>query len=92
MARSPRSGRVLTPEANLELDLGLDSMERVELMTELEQRFGVQLTDDQAHQILTVGQLIEAVRGGSRRPDGRHRGRFVGRRLPRSCRPTRIRC
>jgi long-chain acyl-CoA synthetase len=30
----------LTPSANLELDLGLDSMERVELIAELEQTFG----------------------------------------------------
>ena len=31
------------PDANLEMDLGLDSMERVELLTELEGRFGVRV-------------------------------------------------
>ena len=55
-------GRAIAPDDNLELDLGLDSMERVELLTELEQRFGVRLPADQAHEILTVAQLIEAVR------------------------------
>ena len=55
----------IRPESNLELDLGLDSMERVELITELEQRFGVRLGDDQAHQILTAGQLIDAIKSGS---------------------------
>lgn len=55
-------GAAIAPASNLELDLGLDSMERVELITELEQRFGVQLTEEQAHQIFTVGQLIDAVR------------------------------
>jgi long-chain acyl-CoA synthetase len=57
-------GGAVTPDANLELDLGFDSMERVELITELEQRFSVRVSDDQAHHVLTVGQLIEAVRPG----------------------------
>lgn len=51
--------------ANLELDLGLDSMERVELLTELEQEFGVRVPDDQTHHIFTLGQLIDAVRPGA---------------------------
>lgn len=55
-------GGAVTPDANLELDLGLDSMERVELITELEQRFGVRVSDEQSHHVLTVAQLIEAVR------------------------------
>ena len=58
-------GGAVRPDANLELDLGLDSMERVELITELEQRFGVQVADERAHQVLTVAQLIEAVRPGA---------------------------
>ena len=37
-----KGGRV-RPDANLELDLGLDSMERVELLTELEGRFGIRV-------------------------------------------------
>lgn len=57
-------GAAVVPDANLELDLALDSMERVELIAELEQRFGVRVADDRAHDILTVRQLIEAVRPG----------------------------
>ena len=53
---------VLRPDANLELDLGLDSMERVELLTELEQRFGVKVPEHVVHEITTVRQLVEAVR------------------------------
>ena len=66
IARRGRAGAPITSQSNLELDLGLDSMERVELITELEQRFGVRLPEDQTSQILTVGQLIEAVKSGSR--------------------------
>ena len=53
------------PDANLELDLGLDSMERVELLTELEQRFNVKVPQSATHEIFTVRQLVEAVRPGS---------------------------
>jgi len=53
---------VLRPDANLELDLGLDSMERVELLTELEQRFTVKVPEAVVHEIATVRQLVEAVR------------------------------
>ena len=50
------------PDANLELDLGLDSMERVELLTELEQRFQVRVAKEAAHEIFTVRQLVDALR------------------------------
>lgn len=57
-----RSGARVVPDANLELDLGLDSMERVELLTELEQRFGVRVSTERAHEIFTVRHAVEAVR------------------------------
>ena len=55
----------VVPDANLELDLGLDSMERVELLTELEQAFNVRVAKEKAHEIFTVQQLIDAVRPGT---------------------------
>jgi long-chain acyl-CoA synthetase len=48
--------------ANLELDLGLDSMERVELLTSVEARFGVRIEEEAAQQIYTVHDLVEAAR------------------------------
>ena len=48
--------------ANLELDLGLDSMERVELLTEMEASFGVQIAEEVAQSLYTVRDLVEAVR------------------------------
>jgi long-chain acyl-CoA synthetase len=59
-----REGIRVRPDANLELDLGLDSMERVELLTELEQRFSVKVPRTTAYEIFTVQQLVEAVRPG----------------------------
>ena len=57
-----RTGARLRPDANLELDLGLDSMERVELLTELEHRFSVKVPQTAVNAIFTVQQLVEAVR------------------------------
>lgn len=50
------------PDANIELDLGLDSMERVELLTHLEQIFGTEVPDEVAQRIYTVRELVEAIR------------------------------
>ena len=63
-----RAGARIAPEANLEIDLSLDSMERVELLTELEHRFQVRVPDAAASEIFTVRQLVEAVRPGADTP------------------------
>ena len=54
-------GVAVRPDSNLELDLGLDSMERVELLSRLEHDFGVDVPDDVAQGILTVRHLAEAI-------------------------------
>ena len=46
IAGAARDGAPARPDANLELDLGLDSMERVELLTALEQRFGARVPEE----------------------------------------------
>jgi long-chain acyl-CoA synthetase len=51
----------IRPDANLELDLGFDSLERVELLTELEQRCGVKISGHA--EIFTVRQLVDRLRG-----------------------------
>jgi long-chain acyl-CoA synthetase len=66
--RRVAGGVVCRPASNLELDLGLDSMERVELLTDLEQEFAVRLPEEQAHQIFTLGALIGAMRPGADPP------------------------
>ncbi|MCL2878592.1 MAG: 1-acyl-sn-glycerol-3-phosphate acyltransferase, partial [Acidobacteria bacterium] len=48
----------IAPNMNIELDLGFDSMERVELLSSLEERLGVSLSNDAAAEILTVRDLI----------------------------------
>lgn len=54
--------------ANLELDLGLDSIERVEVLTNLEQLFGVNIPEEVAQSTYTVRQLVDAVRSRASKP------------------------
>jgi long-chain acyl-CoA synthetase len=49
----------------LELDLGLDSLERVELLANVEGAFRIQIPELEASQIFTVGDLVEAVNSAS---------------------------
>lgn len=60
--RAPGSVR---PEANLELDLGLDSLARVELLTRLEAELGIVVDEESAQRIYTVAELIDAARAAS---------------------------
>jgi long-chain acyl-CoA synthetase len=51
----------LRPTHNLELDLGLDSMQRVELLSQLEEQIGGNVEESQLGQIYTVRDLVDAV-------------------------------
>ncbi len=51
----------VTPEMSFVNDLGADSLDQVELVMELEEEFDIQIPDDAAEKILTVGQAIEHI-------------------------------
>ena len=48
----------VTPEASFSNDLGADSLDTVELIMELEKEFGIQIPDEAAEKISTVGDAI----------------------------------
>ncbi len=51
----------LRPTHNLELDLGLDSMQRVELLSQIEEQIGGNVEESQLADIYTVRDLVDAV-------------------------------
>jgi len=59
------------PGHNLELDLGLDSMQRVELLTGLEQKLGGQIPESQLAEIYTVRDLVDTVLESAGRGEGK---------------------
>ncbi len=48
-------------ESNFVNDLGADSLDTVELVMELEEEFEINIPDDAADKILTVGQAIDHI-------------------------------
>ena len=51
----------LRPTHNLELDLGLDSMQRIELLSQIEEQLGGNVEESQLAGIYTVRDLVDAV-------------------------------
>ena len=51
----------IRPTHNLELDLGLDSMQRVELLSQIEEQMGGNVEESQLAEIYTVRDLVDAV-------------------------------
>jgi long-chain acyl-CoA synthetase len=53
--------QALRPTHNLELDLGLDSMQRVELLSQIEEQLGGNVEESRLAEIYTVRDLVDAV-------------------------------
>jgi acyl carrier protein len=53
-------------EASFTNDLGADSLDTVELIMEFEKAFDISIPDDQAENILTVGQAIAYLEANSK--------------------------
>lgn len=51
----------VTPETSFVNDLGADSLDTVELVMELEDEFDIQIPDEDADKIQTVGEAIKYI-------------------------------
>ncbi|MBS6401222.1 MAG: acyl carrier protein [Atopobiaceae bacterium] len=54
-------GVELTEDTNLK-ELGADSFDLLELVTALEDEFGLTLDDDDVEKIVTIGQVVDAIK------------------------------
>ncbi len=52
----------VTPEASFVEDLGADSLDTVELVMALEEEFEIEIPDEDAEKILTVGKALEYIK------------------------------
>ncbi len=52
----------VTPEASFIDDLGADSLDTVELVMALEEEFGIEIPDEDAEKILTVGKALDYIK------------------------------
>ncbi|WQW30238.1 acyl carrier protein [Helicobacter pylori] len=53
----------VTLEAEFVKDLGADSLDVVELIMALEEKFGVEIPDEQAEKIVNVGDVVKYIEG-----------------------------
>tara|TARA_B100001540_G_scaffold35308_1_gene31284 strand:- start:312 stop:542 length:231 start_codon:yes stop_codon:yes gene_type:complete len=53
----------VTEQASFTNDLGADSLDTVELIMEFEKEFNIQIPDDKAEAIATVGDAISFIEG-----------------------------
>jgi len=79
ISEAARSGHGnLRPTHNLELDLGLDSMQRVELLSRLEEELGGNVEESELTNVYTVKDLLDSVLESSARGESSPRAPFAG--------------
>ena len=49
----------ITPEAELENDLGINSLEIADLVLMCEEDFGIEIADEDIQKLITVGDVVE---------------------------------
>ncbi len=52
----------LAPEASLQDDLGIDSLDAVEINMALEDKFGISISDEELMALKTVGDIVNVVK------------------------------
>ena len=72
------SSRAVRPSDNLELDLGLDSMQRVELLVALEKELGGDVEESRLAEVYKVRELVDLVRESAAGGKTPSRPQFAG--------------
>ena len=52
----------ISDAANLQDDLGIDSLDIVEFQMELEKRLGITISDEEGEQLKTFGQIVQFIK------------------------------
>jgi long-chain acyl-CoA synthetase len=68
LKKQPGAKKAITPAGLLELDLGIDSLGRIELASDLEKAFGMKIKDEIIGGAFTVRDLIRGIEALSKEP------------------------
>ena len=61
MERCTTDGKIITEDSHLQNDLGLDSLDQVEFGLAVEDEFDIEIPDEDAEQIVTLGDAVELI-------------------------------
>jgi len=61
MERAQTDGKSINENTHLSNDLGLDSLDQVEFGLALEDEFDIEIPDEEAEQIVTIGDAVELI-------------------------------
>lgn len=61
LAARGMDGSKVVPEAHLLRDLDLDSLDTVEMTLGIEDRFGVEIADEELEDVTTIADVIEVI-------------------------------
>lgn len=56
----------IKPEAELVTDLGINSLELADLILLCEERYGIEIQDDDLHKFITVGDIVAYLEANSK--------------------------
>jgi acyl carrier protein len=60
----------IKPESSFIDDLGADSLDTVEVVMALEEEFGIEIPDEEAEKITTVGEAIKYIDAKAKKKEG----------------------
>ncbi len=58
---------VITPEAELINDLGINSLELADMVLLCEENFNIEISDEDIHKFITVGDVVEYLTANSKK-------------------------
>ena len=51
----------ITPDSEIIKDLGADSLDVVEMLLDLEKEYGIEISDEQAAELKTIGDIVKLI-------------------------------
>ena len=60
----------IKPESSFIDDLGADSLDKVEVVMALEKEFGIEIPDEEAEKITTVGEAVKYIDAKAKKKEG----------------------
>jgi acyl carrier protein len=58
----------ILPDSKLKDDLGIDSLDAIEIIMYVEDEFGIEIPDEEAEHMITVGDIVAYVEGELKYP------------------------